>query len=82
MNIGFSAPLVAQVKNPPAIVRDAGDASLIPRSGRFPGVENGDTLQCSCWENLMDRGACKATVHGVAKSWTQLSIMDGQCFPK
>ena len=49
MNIGFSAPLVAQVKNPPAIVRDAGDASLIPGSGRFPGVENGDTLQCSCW---------------------------------
>ena len=25
------------------------------------------------WENLMDRGAWWATVHGVAKSWTQVS---------
>ena len=31
------------------------------------------TLQYSCWENPMDRGAWRATVHGVAKSQTQLS---------
>ena len=73
---------MAQVKNPPAIVRDAGDMSLIPGSGRFPGVENDNTLQCSCLENLMDRGAWQATVHGVAKSWTQLSMMDGHFSPK
>ena len=30
-------------------------------------------LQYSCLENSMDRGAWRATVHGVAKSWTQLS---------
>ena len=30
-------------------------------------------LQYSCLENPMDRGACWATVPGVAKSWTQLS---------
>ena len=36
-------------------------------------IRNGNTLQCSCLENPMDRGAWKAAVHGVAKSWTQLS---------
>ena len=33
----------------------------------------GNPLQYSCLENPMDRGAWWATVHGVAKSWTQLS---------
>ena len=42
----------------------------IPGSGRSPGDENGNTLQYSCWENFMDRGAWPATVHGVTKSWT------------
>ena len=31
---------------------------------------NGNSLQCSCLENSMDRGAWQATVHGVAKSQT------------
>ena len=31
------------------------------------------SLQDSCLENLMDGGAWWAAVHGVAKSWTQLS---------
>ena len=34
---------------------------------------NGNPLQYSCLENPMDREAWRATVHGVAKSWTQLS---------
>ena len=37
------------------------------------GEGNGNPLQCSCLGNLMDRGACWAMVHGVAKSWTQLN---------
>ena len=37
-----------------------------------PRIGNGNPLQCSCLENLMDRGAWQATVCGVAKSWTQL----------
>ena len=37
------------------------------------GEGNGNLLQYSCLENLMDRGAWWATVHGVAKSQTQLS---------
>ena len=38
-----------------------------------PGEGNGTALQYSCLENLMDRGAWWAAVHGVAKSWTRLS---------
>ena len=34
---------------------------------------NGYQLQYSCLQNSMDRGARQATVHGVTKSWTQLS---------
>ena len=37
------------------------------------GEGNGTPLQYSCLENPMDGGACWAVVHGVAKSWTQLS---------
>jgi len=61
------------VKNPPANAGDARDAGLIPGSGRSPGGGNGNSLQYSCLENSMDRGAWKATVHGVAKSQTQLN---------
>ena len=37
------------------------------------GEGNGTPLQYSCLENLMDRGAWMAAVHGVAKSRTRLS---------
>ena len=37
------------------------------------GEDNGAALQYSCPENPMDRGAWWAAVHGIAKSWTQLS---------
>ena len=52
---------------------NAGDLGLINGSGRFPGAGNGNPLQYSCLENSMDRGAWRTTVHGVAKSRTQLS---------
>ena len=61
------------VKNLPVNPTDVRDLSLIPGSGRSPGGENGNPLKYSCLENTMDRGAWWATVHGVAKSWTQLS---------
>ena len=67
----FGASLVAQrVKNLPA---SAGDAGSIPGSGRSPGEGNDNPLQHSWLENPMDRGAWRATVQGVAKSWTWLS---------
>ena len=61
------------VKNLPANVRDArdkGDMSSIPELRRSPGGGNGNPLQYACLENPMDRRACQATVHGVAKNQT------------
>ena len=52
---------------------NAGDLGSIPGSGRSPGEGNGNPLQYSCLEKSMDRGAWQATVHGVAKSQTQVS---------
>ena len=63
--IGFPGSSV--VKNLPA---NAGDAGLIPGSGRSPGGGNGNPLQYSCLEHSMDRGSWRALVHGVTKSWT------------
>ena len=49
----------------------AGDQALrpnpIPGLRRSPREGNVQPLQYSCLENSMDRGACQATVHGVAK---------------
>ena len=47
--------------------------SWIPESGRSSGGGNGNPLQHSGLENSMGRKAWWASVHGVAKSWTQLS---------
>ena len=63
-------PSGSAVKNTPA---NAGDASSIPESGRSPGEGNSNPLQYSFLENPRDRRAWWATVHGVAKSRTQLS---------
>ena len=52
---------------------NAGDAGLIPGSGRSPGGGNGNPLQHSSLENSMDRGAWRAIVHGVTKRQTQVS---------
>ena len=66
--VGFPGGSV--VKNPPANAEDVGS---IPGSGRSPGEGNGNPLQYSCLGNSTDREAWRATVHGVAKSRTQLS---------
>ena len=55
------------VKNPRASARDTRDMVSIPESGRSPGGEDGNPLLYSCLENSMDRGAWRATVHGVAE---------------
>jgi len=64
---------VLGVKNPPANAGDLRGSGLIPGLGRYPEDGNGNPLQYSCLENLMNRGAWWATVHGVTKSQTQLS---------
>ena len=64
----------AVVKNQLDKAGEARDLGSIPGSGKSPEGGNGNLLQYSCLENSMDRGAWQATVHGVAKSWTQLSV--------
>ena len=51
-------------------VGDTGDVSLIPESGRFLEEGNGNPLQCPCLGNPVDRGAWRATVHGVTENRT------------
>ena len=49
------------VKN---LTANAGDVGSVHGSGRYPGGGNSNPLQYSSLENLMDRGAWRATVHG------------------
>ena len=63
--MGF--PGGSAVKNAAA---NAGNASLIPGSGRSPREGNGNPLQYSCLGNPMDRRAWWDTVYRVAKDQT------------
>ena len=60
------------VKNPPANARDIRDTGSIPGSGRSPGGGHGNTLQYSCLDNPMDKGAWQVTVHRITKNQTRL----------
>ena len=60
--MGFPGSSV--VKNLPA---NAGLVGSIPGLGRSPGEGTDNPLQYSCQGNPMDRGACRATVHGVTE---------------
>ena len=73
VNLQQGFPGGSAVKRPPVNV---GDTDQTPGSGRSPGERNGKPLQYSCLENSTDRRAWWATVHGVAKSQTQLSNQD------
>ena len=52
-----------------ASARTAGGPGLIPRSGRSPGEGNGNPFWYFCLGNPINRGAWRATVHGVAKEF-------------
>ena len=60
------------IENPPANAGDTRDVGSVSGSVRSPEGEHGNPLKYSYLENLMDRGAWWAMVHGVAKSWTRL----------
>ena len=66
-----SSQVALLVRNLPANAGDVKDAGSIPGLERSSAGGHGNTLQYSCLENLMDRGAWWATGHGVAKSQTQ-----------
>ena len=59
-------------KEPTDSADDTGDAGSIPGRGD-PWRRACSPLQCSCLENPMDRGAWRAAVHGVTKSWAQVN---------
>ena len=63
-------PSGSVVKNSPTNAGDIRDAGPIPGSGTSPGEGHGNPLQYSCLGNPMDRGAWRATVHGIIKSQT------------
>ena len=69
-NMEPGSQMVLVVKNLPASAGDIRDAGLIPGLGKSPGGGRGNRLQYSCLENPMYRGARWATVHRVAKTWT------------
>ena len=58
------------VKNPPANAGDKRDAGSIPESGQSPGEGNSNPFQYTCLGNPMDRGAWRATVHGITNNQT------------
>ena len=70
MKVQIKLKYLQTVKNPPA---NAQHVSSMPELGRSPGEGSSNSLQYSCLEISMDRGAWWATIHGVAKSRTQLS---------
>ena len=65
------------VKNLPANAGDARHTVLKAGSGSSSGVGNGNLLHYSCLKNSMDRRTWWATVHGISKSRTQLSTLNG-----
>ena len=72
--INYTRMVALMVKNMLAKAGDIRNVDLIPESGRSPGEGHGNPLLYSCRENPMDRGAWRATVHGVAKSRTRLTL--------
>ena len=62
-------------------VCNVGDLGSIPGLGRSPAGGHGNPLHYACLGTLMDRGAWRAAVHGVAESqrllsdWAQHSVL-------
>ena len=75
MNVGFSGGSV--VKSLLTNAGDVRDLGSIPVSGRSPEIGNGNPLQYSCLESLMDRGAWWARVHGVGQDLATKQQVDG-----
>ena len=70
------------LKNRSADAEDITGVASIPRSGRSPGEGHSNLFQYPCLENPMDRGACRATVHGDCK---ELDMTEGTlhaCMPR
>ena len=65
-----ASQVALEVKNLPANAGDIRGTGSVPGLGRSPRGGHDNPLKYSCLENSMDRGGWRATVHGLAKSWT------------
>ena len=65
-----ASQVTLMVKNLPANAGDIREVDSIPGIERSPGERHGNPLQYSCLGNSMDRGAWRATIHGVTKNET------------
>ena len=74
----WASQVAVVVKNIPANGGGIRDTSLIPGSGRSPGGGHDNSLQYSCLKNPMDRGAWRATVHRITKSWIRLKQLNAK----
>ena len=72
-NLSLGFPSGSDGKESPC---NPGDPGSIPGLGRSPGKRHGNPLQYSCLENLMDRGAWGATIHGVRKRMRVRGCLD------
>ena len=70
--LAYASQAALVVTIPPAKAEEVREAGLIPGLGRSPGGGHGNSLQYSCLENPMDRGAYWATIQRVTKSWIWL----------
>ena len=73
-----ASQVVLVITNPPANAGDIKHVGLTPGLGKSPEGGHGNSLQYSCLENPMDRGAWWAIFHRVAKSQTQLKQLSIQ----
>ena len=62
-----ASQMVLVVKNLPAYIGDIRDLGSIPSQRGYPGGGHGNSLQCSCLENPIDRGAWWAIGHRVTE---------------
>ena len=69
---GKASQVAPVVKNLPVNAGDASNESLIPGSGRSPGVGNGNPLTVLAKIPRTEEPGGLDRVHGVAKSWTWL----------
>ena len=70
LSLLWASQVALVVKNRDASAGELRDPGSISGSARCPGGGHGNLLQYSCLENSMDRGAWRAIIHGVTKSWT------------
>ena len=64
----WASQVALVVKKPPACAGDVRDEGFILGLGRSPGGGHGNSLQYSCLQNPMDRGAWWATVYRIKES--------------